>query len=237
MSVDMKKIIYTGLESSGKSLMMARKAEECLERNINHLKKYDFAVPIVSNMIFSKEFEQRAADGGIKIHYWKDLDDLIQYTDADVFIDEVGVYFDARNWENLSIDFRMWLSQGGKSGVTIYGSAQDFSQVDKSFRLLTKELYHIRKLVGSSRPSRGRPPSKRIWGLCMMRELDPQSYDDKEFKPIGIFPSFFSIKRHHTNIFDTKQKISRSAPPLLKKVVRVWLDENGRVGHTQIRYY
>lgn len=237
MSQDMKKIIYSGLESSGKSLMMARKAEECLERNINHLAKFGFMVPLVSNMNFSAEFEARATAGGIEIHYWKDLDELIRFKDADVFIDEVGVYFDARNWENLSIDFRMWLSQGGKSGVTIYGSAQDFSQVDKSFRLLTKELYHIRKMFGSSRPSRGRPPSKRIWGLCMMRELDPQSYDDKEFKPVGIFPSFFRIKRKHTDIFDTKQKIERSAPPLLKRVERVWLDDKGEVGHRQVRYY
>lgn len=237
MARDNYKIVFTGLESSGKSLMMARKAEECLERNINHLKKYGFPVPLVSNMYFSKSFEEKAKTAGIPIYYWKDLDDLIQYSDCDIFIDELGVYFDARNWENLSLDFRMWLSQGGKSGVSIYGSAQDFSQVDKSFRLLTKELYHIRKLFGSSRPSRGRPPSKGVWGLCMMRELDPHSYDDKEFKPIGILPSFFRIKKKHTEMFDTKQKISRSAPPLLKRVERVWLNEQGKVGYRQVRYY
>jgi len=158
-------------------------------------------------------------------------------TENSVFIDEIGVYFDARNWENLSMDFRMWLTMGGKRGVTIYGTCQDFSQIDKSFRLLTTRLYHVRKLFGSSRPSRGRPPTKHVWGLCMIRELDPTSYDDKEFKPIGIFPGFFRIKRRHTEMFDTKQIIQRSAPPLLKREVRVWLDENGKVGYQRVRYF
>jgi len=237
MAHDMKKIVYTGMESSGKTLMLARKASECLERNINHLKKYNYMVPIVSNVKFNPVFEDKAKAAGIDIVYWENLDELIQFESADVFIDEVGNYFDARGWENLTLDIRRWLTQGAKTGVTIYGAAQDFSQVDKAFRLLTNELYHIRKLVGSARPSRGRPPSKKIWGFCMVRELDPHSYDDKEFKPISIFPSGFFIRKKDTDIFNTNQKIVKSKPPLLKREERVWLDEHGIVGFKRVRYF
>jgi len=220
----MSKIILSGLESSGKSLKPAMLAEKILFRNAAWKKKSGIARPIYSNSPFSHEFVETANSLGIPIGYWENLDDLIDLRDCDVFIDEIGTYFDSRLWADLSLDVRRWIQQGAKMGIELYGAAQDFAQVDLSFRRLTSELYFIRKIVGSPRPSNTKPPIKRIWGLCMMSELDPQGYDEKKkrFVSSGIFslPKFFFIRRQACDLFDTKFFIKRSKPLALKHLER-----------------
>jgi len=218
------KTIFSGLESSGKSLRLAMVACEIVKRNSRWLAISGKTRPIYSNMEFSPEFTKWATDEmAVPIRYWQNLDDLIKVADADVFIDEVGNYFDSRMWTDLSLDVRRWLTQGAKSGIEIYGSAQDFAQVDKAFRRLVNNLYHITKLFGSRRPSATKPPVRRVWGLCAMRELDPVGYDEdkKKFASQGLsIPAFFFIEKDFCDVFDTSQKILRSKPPLLKHIDR-----------------
>jgi len=137
-------------------------------------------------------------------------------------MDEVGNYFDSRMWSDLSLDIRRWLTQGAKSGIEIYGSAQDFAQVDKAFRRLVNHLFHITKMAGSARPSNTKPPVRYIWGICSIKELDPMGYDEdkSKFAPISIIPNFFFIRRDVCEIFDTKQKILRSKPYPYKHIER-----------------
>jgi len=214
----MSKVIYSGLESSGKSLKLAMVTVSLLYRNSRWLQKSGVIRPIISNLKFSQDFNSLAENLGIPLLYWQNLDELIKYDNADVIIDEVGNYFDSRMWQDLSLDVRRWLTQGAKSGIEIYGSAQDFAQVDKSFRRLTNSLYEITKVIGSSRPSPTKPPVKRIWGVCMIRELDPRSYneDKKKFASSFSIPSFFLIARKYCEIFDTTQKIERGIFPRLR---------------------
>lgn len=212
------KVIFSGLESSGKSLKLARVAVDIAFRNYKWKKKSGISRPIVSNMEFSDKFYHYVVDElGLEIHYWQNLDELVKFENADVFIDEVGNYFDSRLWQDLSLDVRRWLTQGAKTGIEVYGSAQDFAQVDKSFRRLCNFLYEIIKVMGSGRPSSTKPEIKRIWGLCFIRELDPRSYkeDDKKFVSSFAIPSFMWITRSHCEIFNTGQKIVRSKPALL----------------------
>lgn len=220
----MSKVIFSGLESSGKSLKLAMVAEKILFRNAEWLKKSGIARPIYSNSPFSEGYIQSAEEMGIPIGYWENLDDLIDLRDCDIFIDEIGTYFDARMWADLSLDIRRWIQQGAKMGIELYGACQDFAQVDIAFRRLTSELYVIRKVIGSPRPSNTKPPIQRIWGLCMVSELNPQGYDEKkkEFLSSGIFnlPSFFFIRRHACELFDTKYFIKRSKPLALKHIER-----------------
>lgn len=229
----MSKVIFSGLEGSGKSLRLAMEAEKLLTRNARWLQKSGIMRPIASNMNFSKSFEERAIGLGIRIDYWRDLDELVELQNCDVIMDEVGNYFDARGWAELTLDVRRWLTQGDKCGIEIYGSAQDFAQVDKAFRRLVKELYHIRKVIGSRRPSATRPPVVKVWGFCFVRELDPQGYDEEKFVTRSILPSGFFITKDRCEIFDTNQKIVKSKPPPLKKVVRICPED----GFRQVRYY
>jgi len=217
------KVIFSGLESSGKSYKLAETAAFLLYRNSKWFDITGVKRPIYSNMKFSESFEEEARQKGVDIVYWKDLDELILLAEADIICDEVGNYFDARMWADLSLDVRRWLTQGAKIGIEFYGGAQDFAQVDKSFRRLVQpgDLIHITKLIGSRRPSASKPPVKRIWGICSARKLDPSGYDEdkKQFEG-GLIPSFFWIHREICEIFDTSQKIVRSAPPKLKHIQR-----------------
>jgi len=179
--------------------------------------------PIASNLKFSDAFYKLVTeDLGVPIIYWKNIDELVLLENCDVFVDEVGNYFDSRLWSDLSLDARMWLQQGGKTGVEMYGSAQDFAQVDKSFRRLVNHLYVITKVMGSRRPSSTKPPVGRIWGLCVMRELDPKGYDEdkKKFASEFSLPQFYTIRRSTCEIFDTTQKILRSELSPFKHIPR-----------------
>jgi len=87
----------------------------------------------------------------------------------------------------------------------------------------------ISKIMGSARPSSTRPPIKRIWGICMLRELNPQSYkeDNKEVKADWMqIPQSFTIQRKYCEMFDTTQKIKRSKAPLLRHEEKFCEDEN-----------
>jgi len=240
------KHIWSGLESSGKSYLMAKCAADIAWRNKNwyqlqkeYLEKNGkvkfiskFGVekaiprPIYSNLHFSKEFYTMVTkEYEIPIFYWENLDDLIKIQNADVFIDEVGNYFDSRMWTDLSLEARRWLTQGAKVGIELYGSAQDFAQVDKAFRRLVNYLTHVTKIIGSRRPSATKPPVKFIWGICFKRELNPLAYDEdkKEFATGlgGIIPIPFFLRRQYCELFDTTQIIKRSKPMPYKHVEKI----------------
>lgn len=217
------KIIYSGLESSGKSLKLAMVCEELVLRNSNWNKITGNSRPIISNMKFSDEFKAWAESKNVDIREWSNLDELIAFCEADIVCDEVGNYFDSRGWAELGLDVRRWLSQGAKTGIEFYGGAQDFAQVDKAFRRLVQpgDLYHITKIIGSRRPAATKPPVRRIWGLCMIRSLDPSGYDeDKKKFEGGGFPHFFAIRRRACEIFDTQQRIVKSQPMPYKHIER-----------------
>lgn len=202
------KIIYTGIESSGKSLKLAMDARRILKRNAKFIKMGLPPRPIYTNMLFSQEFLAKAEELGVPIVLWHNLEDIIYKEEGDVFIDEILKYFDARNWADLTLDAKHWLTQGAKRGIHVYGSAQDMSQVEKSFRLLVNEVHVVSKVMGSRRPSKTFPKVKRIWGLCMSRQVSPSSFkgDNDTMETVG-WPSFFLIQREDCVIFDTNAKI------------------------------
>jgi len=224
------KVIYSGFESSGKSVRLAMVVADLVNRNAGWNKITGKSRPIISNMRFSAHFEKWAIEEmGVDLKYWRDLEELIKYSEADIICDEVGNYFDSRMWADLSLDVRSWLTQGAKSGIEFYGGAQDFAQVDKSFRRLVQpgDLHHITKLMGSRRPAATKPPVKYIWGLCAMSSLDPTGYDEdkKKFATSGL-PSFFFIRREFCEIFDTQQKLGRSTPPPFRHIDKFCEREN-----------
>jgi len=236
------KVIFSGLEGNGKTLRLAMQAEHLLERNSEWYQKTGVPRPIASNFGLSEEFEERSLAAGVPIIYWRHLHELIKISQADVLIDEVGNYFDSRLWSDLSLDVRQWLTQGDKSGIELYGTAQDFGQVDKSFRRLVTQLLHITKAVGSPRPAATKPPVKKVWGLCWIFALDPRTYDegDDKLAKLSILDwRFFLIRERYTKIFDTTQKIGRSQPAPLRHEVRYcehFHDEKSECKHFKVSH-
>lgn len=222
-------VVFTGLPGSGKSLKLADTLVNILYRN---RKIYEKNVALFEAGKLTKlpprrvlwtnlKFAQKVLDEFPEyIQEWTDLRQLTVLRDVDVAIDEIATYFDARLWETLSLEMRRWLSQHRKFGIDIYGTAQDFAQTDKSFRRLTSHLFLLRKLVGSADISPTRPDPKYIWGISVVRELDPTTYDEQKskFATQGIIPSLMFITRGATEIFDTRAEVKMSSALPLKHI-------------------
>jgi len=213
------KVVYTGLESSGKSLLLARKARQLVKRNSKWFNITGVKRPIRSNLIFSPSFVEYAENNNVPILYWTNLEEIIYHQECDVFIDELLKYFDARLWQNLSLDAKHWLTQGAKTGVHVYATAQDFSQVEKQFRILCSKVYMVNKLIGSPRPMKTAPDVKYIWGICLTREVAPKSFkgDSATMEVLSFVPSPFLILKEDTEIFNTNAKVVPSDLPIKRK--------------------
>jgi len=212
-------VIFTGLPGSGKSYKLGRTVVEILYRNKKFYEKSGTRRMVITNLKLASIVEDEFV-GFFK--YWSDLRELTPLRDCDVVIDEVATYFDARLWETLSLEMRRWLAQHRKFGIEIYGTSQDFAQVDKAFRRLTSDLLYLTKLTGSRDISASRPPPKFIWGVSLVRELDPTVYDEQKskFAATGI-PKFMFITRKGTEIFDTRAEVKLSDALPMKHINKV----------------
>lgn len=229
----MKKV-YIGKEGSGKTLLMARDAEFLLERNPALYKKSGVMRPIVSNVAFSPKFEVKARQAGVPIKYWTDIEELEELTECDLFIDEIGAYFDSRNFADLPLSTRLWLAQAQKLGVHIYAGAQDWGQIDVSFRRLVNRLFELKKIAGSRRPSASIPSGKYPWAVFLVYKVAPgASNDSTELRTMSVIPSMEFAFKSSFGLFDTNARVRDSAPPPLKKVVRICPED----GYVRVRYY
>jgi len=212
-------VVFTGLPGAGKSLKLADTIIDVLYRNRRWYEKTGQLRPLWTNLQMSKEIEKEFHGF---INYWRDLKELTPLRDCDVVIDEIATYFDARLWETLSLEMRRWLAQHRKFGIEIYGTAQDFAQTDKAFRRLTSDLLYLTKIIGSADISPTRPAPKFIWGLVMVRKLDPTKYNEEKskFENDG-FPSFMVITRSRTSVFDTRAEVKMSQALPLKHLEKV----------------
>jgi len=211
------KIVWTGKESQGKSLMLSRKAYDVLLRNASWIRKGLPPRTMVFNQPMSEQFKKLVKSRGVGYLEVKNLNDFLYMEQIDIFLDEVIKYFPARGSEPLSPEQLHFLSQGAKSGIQLYGASQDFSQAHKQFRLLTNEVYVVKKIIGSKRPMKTAPQVKYIWGMCYVRQVRPESFrgDSVTMETIG-FPSFFTIDRRDCERFDTEYKIPLSTLPTKK---------------------
>jgi len=209
-------VIFTGLPGSGKSYKLGRSVVDILYRNKKLHEKSGTRRMLWTNLQLSSEVEAEFAG---YFTYWTELKQLTPLRDVDVIMDEVGSYFDSRLWETLSLEMRRWLNQHRKFGIEIYGTAQDFAQVDKAFRRLTSDLLYLSKLAGSRDISATKPPPRWIWGVALVRHLDPTVYDEQKskFGNTGM-PSFMWISRKGTEIFDTRAEVKLSSALPMKHI-------------------
>lgn len=230
----MSKIVWTGIESSGKSLQLSVKAEEILRRNVRWFKKTGIPRLMAFNTPMSPAFIEEIESHGIKYMQFKNLDEILRLDECDIFIDELIKFFPSRGSDSLTQEQLHFITQGAKSGIHIFGASQDFSQVHKQLRRLVNEVYVVTKFIGSRRPMKTAPPVKRIWGLCFIRAVKPDSFkgDQATMESAGM-PSLYFISREDCERFDTSYKIPQSELPIkyVKKQRIIGLDSEGNVEH------
>lgn len=215
--------LFTGLPGAGKSLKMADELLQILRRNVRWYAKSGVRRLVYSNLRINPRLEQEY--NGF-IQYWSDPFELIKIRDADVFWDEIATHLDSTQWKETPIEMKRWLQQHRKFGIEIYGTTQDFAMIDVSFRRMTNQLYILRKLIGSRDKSNTKPDVKYIWGVIIVRQMNPQDYKEteKENKAYGF--DLFLITKKRISVFDTTQEILMGKYPPLKHIDRTCMDEN-----------
>jgi len=217
------KTVISGLESSGKSLMLSIYANEVLQRNLRWIHKRELqGLPFVQRTMafdspMSKDFIQQIESAGMRYIQFKNLVDILYLQQADIFINEVIKYFPASGSASLSQEQLHFCTQGAKSGVNIYATSQDFSQVHKQFRLLVNEVHVVSKIIGSRRPMKTSPPVKRIWGIGWIRDVAPMSFkgDSATMESSGMGRPYL-IRRVDCERYDTSYKVPQSKLPVKK---------------------
>lgn len=224
--------IIEGSPGQGKSLYTARTVLKLLARNRKWYKKSGIKRLIYSNMRFSPAFEQENAGW---YRYWSNTADVCNLNDIDLIWDEIATELDARNYANLSMELKRFLSQYRKRGVDIYANTQDFSMIDARARLMVTRVASLTKVLGSPDISTTKPPPKHVWGLVMVREVQNYKETDPEKKKYSWLPGFFFIERRLTDIYDTRQDIPLGDPPPLRHEVRK-CEHFGKPGHVDCNY-
>jgi len=221
--------ITEGAPGQGKSLYTAKKARYLLERNKKWFLKSGFRRVIWSNMKFSEEFEQECGFGTDEtfLMYWSDSFELCKLSDCDILWDEIATELDARNFANLSIEMKRFLSQYRKRGIDIFANTQDFSMIDVRARLMISGVRTLKKVVGSQDISTTKPKPKMIWGLIFVREVTNFREVNPDKKIYSLFDfSIFFITKELISLYDTRQDISLGKQPLLKHTELYCEDEN-----------
>jgi len=218
--------ITEGAPGQGKSLYTARLAKRLILRNTKWELAGNPRRRVASNMRFSEAFEALYGvcatpdDLSGMIIYWTDSNELCKLKDVDIIWDEIATELDSRNWPNLSIEMKRFLSQYRKRGIDIYANTQDFSMIDVRARLMITNVFTLSKIVGSRDISTTKPPPKYIWGIVMIREVQNFRETNPEKKKYSIIPSFMLIERELTEIYDTTQDIPLGEPTPFKHTVR-----------------
>jgi len=230
------KVVWTGLESSGKSLLLSARSEDVRVRNAKYVKRGIKPRIMAFNTPMSTDFQHSVTASGVRYATYDSWDTLMRLGEGiDIFCDELLKLVPQKGSDPLPLDVLDYITQCSKRGIHMYCASQDFSQVHKQFRLLVNEVFIVTKVIGSRRPMKSAPPVKNIWGLCIVRQVEPASFkgDSVTMKSIG-FPWPFFIRERDTRRFDTSFKIELTRLPVKK--LRKQIEECDEDGFKRVKY-
>jgi len=205
--------ITEGPPGQGKSLYTMRLFFFLAERNKAWEEKGNPRRKIALNIKLSPEVEEEWKDW---IVYWQDSYEITKLRDVDLLWDEIATELDSRNYANLGVEMKRFLSQYRKRGVDIYANTQDFSMIDVRARLMITHVRTLWKIMGSPDISSTKPPPKHIWGVVMIRDMIGFKAMEAEKKEYEIIPSFFWISKKLVEAYDTREDIKLGDPPPLQ---------------------
>lgn len=210
--------VTTGLTSQGKTLELARTAYKLLRRNIKWYEKTGKKRPLAHNFPINAELLKR--HGGF-FHRWYEPEELPLLRECDVLWDEVANGMDSSNWQNVSMDLKVFLRQHAKRGIDIYCTTQRWGSIDINLRSLVDEMFVAHKVIGSPRPSATKPDIRHPWGIIWLEEQDQKSFLEDKLKSSGILGwRIFLITKELVSLYDTRYEVPQAKFAPLKHIER-----------------
>ncbi len=133
MALDGSKFkLITGLPGSGKSLMMSTFVYPYLIAGYQ----------VYSNLWLNWKRSDGVGEWDTKknnLHYYQEIEDIIDVRNCIVICDEIAEPLDPRNWENEGSGVRRFFQQHRHHHIDIYGTTQNITLVAKSARIVIDE--------------------------------------------------------------------------------------------------
>lgn len=175
--------ILTGRPGTGKTAILTAKALEWLKQGREIWSNY------------------KIEWNGTNLHYYQKVDELVNVKQGIILMDEVHIYFNSRNWENLDERLQYKLQQHRKQGLDIWGTAQNIKRIDVIMRELVSNYYECAKLIGTSENS------KRPFGLFLIREYDVKDAEKPNERRMRYSFDWYFLTKKVFSKYDTLAEI------------------------------
>lgn len=197
--------------------------------------KTTLAVRLLYRSQLLKEYDYYFANFETSLATFLNLDGLGTWTvppHSLVVIDEAGISYNSRKYKTMSQKLIEWLKLHRHYKVDVILISQSWEDVDITFRRLTTDLYHIRKLG----------PISRVRRIQKIVGIDPETHqiiDQYKFASafgnlIGRDNLCFFIRNGYYKYFDSYSTppttiIPASPPQRMKRNPLLWLRNSGMV--------
>lgn len=136
---------FTGLPGQGKTYHMTKKAYRYCK-----LKKKD--VYANYKLDFGEKLNHR-------VHYFKELSELENVTNALILVDEAGIYLPSQSWKDIPFEFIRKIRQHRHDGLDLWYTAQDLQDVATYLRRITQFEHKF----------------SRVFKICCEKIINPRS--------------------------------------------------------------
>lgn len=179
-----------------------------------------------------------------KIIYFEDITELLEIKNGIICMDEAQALLEARNWENLPMEFSNKLRQHRKHRLDLYVTTQNLGTIDINLRRLVQKWIHctdVFALFGLRNPS---------WLSIHRKDLKDidQLYNSVDDLLVdSIKKKYFIIHRFMRRIYDTDYDIGfttlksvwiqQDRQKRLLILPKNWSIEKGRAQLLLLKYY
>lgn len=227
--------VYVGKPGHGKTIALMRKFQDECRRVERIFNKTGQRIVIKTSIIPSPKIYARYA---FYIELFRDLDWLPNARDCVIFIDEMGTYFDSRQWASLGPEVIHSLRLHRHRGIDIYGATQEFTQVDVTIRRLTTRLYRCKKLFSTGEPLPNTPVSAFAFMLGTVALVKPEHREiETEFQETDFtLPSLYD--KDDFLSYDTHQEMDMIplSPLYLRPRIVIKLDKENKILSKEEKY-
>lgn len=174
-----------GLPGEGKSLTASIKMRELLDKGYT----------IYTNI--------HLAEDRPNYHYFdtKDWKIILKLQDGIIFMDEGQFILDARQWQDLPVEFRQQLQKGRHEGLDFVVLTQHIMQIDVAYRRLIYDAKKVSRIFSSKR-----------WNLGLFLLFDAEIHGENEVKINAGIPEFVLATKKDWEYYNSHALRSKKRP-------------------------